>query len=106
MERVTSKQGFEEINHAVRRGERYIDIDIEFFSKVYNKLYEMENDIERIVATSGNIANAAEETKIIDKSKILLVEDGSVDVEKLEQDGFYVIIYRQNSRKPEWLDKE
>ena len=35
--------------------------------------------------------------------KILLVEDGSVDVEKLEQDGFYCIVYRQGANKPEWL---
>ena len=35
--------------------------------------------------------------------KILLVEDGSVDVEKLESDGFYVISYRQGARPPMWL---
>ena len=35
--------------------------------------------------------------------KILLVEDGSVDVEKLERDGFYVISYRQGARPPMWL---
>ena len=35
--------------------------------------------------------------------KILLVEDGSVDVDKLEQDGFYCIVYRQGANKPELL---
>lgn len=35
--------------------------------------------------------------------KIVLVEDGSVDVEKLERDGFYVIVYRQGANKPEFL---
>lgn len=35
--------------------------------------------------------------------KILLVEDGSVDVEKLERDGFYVISYRQGAKPPMWL---
>ena len=37
------------------------------------------------------------------KDKILLVEDGSVDTDKLEEDGFYVIIYRQGSTPPMWL---
>lgn len=36
-------------------------------------------------------------------NKILLAEDGSVDVDKLEQDGFYVIIYRQGAKPPMWL---
>lgn len=35
--------------------------------------------------------------------KILLVEDGSVNIEKLERDGFYVIVYRQGARPPMWL---
>lgn len=38
--------------------------------------------------------------------KILLVEDGSVDIDKLEQDGFYVIVYRQGSKPPIWLELE
>lgn len=41
--------------------------------------------------------------KIDTYKKILLVEDGSVDVEKLEADGFYVIPYRQGSQPPMWL---
>ena len=41
--------------------------------------------------------------KKVGNKKILLVEDGSVDVDKLEQDGFYVIVYRQGSRLPEFL---
>ena len=31
---------------------------------------------------------------------ILVVEDGSVDIDKLEEDGFYVIPYRQGSALP------
>lgn len=34
---------------------------------------------------------------------ILLVEDGSVDIDKLEEDGFYVIPYRQGSEPPKFL---
>lgn len=35
--------------------------------------------------------------------KTLLVEEGSVDVDKLEADGFYVITYRHGSNPPKWL---
>lgn len=41
--------------------------------------------------------------KTINGKQILLVEDGSVDIDKLEKDGFYVIVYRQGSRLPEFL---
>jgi hypothetical protein len=34
---------------------------------------------------------------------ILVVEDGSVDIDKLEEDGFYVIPYRQGSALPKVL---
>ena len=48
-------------------------------------------------------ARTIEMPKKIANKKILLVEDGSVDVEKLENDGFYVIVYKQGSNKPEFL---
>ena len=35
----------------------------------------------------------------------LLVEDGSVDVDKLIDDGFYVIVYRKGSTPPILLEK-
>ena len=38
--------------------------------------------------------------------KILLVEDGSVDVDDIEENlGIKCIIYRQGANKPEWLEK-
>lgn len=38
---------------------------------------------------------------IKERSKeIIAVEDGSVDVDKLKQDGFYVIVYRQGAKPP------
>ena len=37
--------------------------------------------------------------------KVLLVEDGSVNVDKLNDDGFYCIVYKQGSAMPK-LDKE
>lgn len=40
--------------------------------------------------------------------KILCIEDGSVDIDKLEKDGlkygFYVVLYRQGSRPPYVVD--
>lgn len=44
--------------------------------------------------------------KHIAENKILLVEDGSVDIDKLQQDGFSVIVYRQGTTPPMWIDKE
>lgn len=38
------------------------------------------------------------------QGKVLLVEDGSVDLEKLKNDGFYVIVYRQGSTPPQFLN--
>ena len=34
---------------------------------------------------------------------ILLVEDGAVDIDQLEEDGFYVIVYRQGSTPPKFI---
>ena len=42
----------------------------------------------------------------IPNEKILLVEDGSVDVDYIEEDlGIKCIVYRQGANKPEWLEK-
>ena len=38
------------------------------------------------------------------KKKVLIVEDGSVDIDKLEEDGFYVIVYRQGAKPPIFLE--
>jgi regulator of replication initiation timing len=39
--------------------------------------------------------------------KVLLVEDGSVDVDKIEDDlGIYCIAYRQGADRPKWLCKD
>lgn len=105
MERLTDIKGFEEIEEATRHGERYLNVDIDYFAKMYKKLYELENDMERISKASGEIASVEETIEALPKDKILLVEDGSVDVDRLEGDGFYVIVYRQGANKPEWLDK-
>ena len=39
------------------------------------------------------------------KRKLLLVEDGSVDIDQIEEDfGIDCIVYRQGANKPEWLE--
>lgn len=41
----------------------------------------------------------------IDTKKVLLVEDGSVDVDYIENElGIKCIVYRQGANKPEWLE--
>lgn len=51
-----------------------------------------------------NVSNAQEPQQMRFKNEILLVEDGSVDVDHIENElGISCIVYRQNSRKPEWL---
>ena len=47
---------------------------------------------DSIIVTDSN--------QVIKKENILLVEDGSVDIDKLEQDGFYVIVYRKGAIPP------
>ena len=42
----------------------------------------------------------------INCEKILLVEDGSVDVDYIAEDlGIKCIVYKQGANKPEWLEK-
>lgn len=46
------------------------------------------------------LLNKANDNGLLADKKILLVEDGSVDVEKLEKNGFYCIVYRQGAKPP------
>ena len=75
---------------------------------VISKRFEelMECSKEELAQTVEYLEYENRNLKIINKAssdKILLVEDGSVDVDKLEEDGFYVIIYRQGAKPPMWL---
>lgn len=72
-----------------------VDIDVEQVLKA-NRLLEAEKE---------NLLKEIEQLKDKLSSKILLVEDGSVDIDKLEEDGFYVIVYRQGANPPQWLNK-
>lgn len=48
----------------------------------------------------AELLNHANDMELLVGKKILMVEDGSVDVEKLEKKGFYCIIYRQGATPP------
>ena len=45
----------------------------------------------------------SEKLRAIVKGKVLMVEDGSVDIDKLERDGFYIIVYRNGATPPQYL---
>ena len=65
--------------------------------------FESKIDIGKVLKRNEELEEENKELKKLLNNKILLVEDGSVDVDKLEQDGFYVIIYRQGAKPPMWL---
>lgn len=65
--------------------------------------FEPQIDVDKVLKRNEELEEENKKLKKLLNNKILLVEDGSVDVDKLEQDGFYVIIYRQSSRPPMWI---
>lgn len=69
----------------------------------YKEVRFVEKDcIEEFEEPSVNEAN--DEIPKPKYDNILLVEDGSVDVDAIEEDlGIKCIVYRQGARKPEWL---
>lgn len=72
-----------------------VDIDVEQLLKA-NRLLEAQKE---------NLLKEIEQLKNKLAGKILLVEDGSVDVDQLEKDGFYCIVYRSGSNPPQWLNR-
>lgn len=66
----------------------------------------MECSKEKLAQTVEYLEYENRHLKIINEispNKILVVEDGSVDIDKLEEDGFYVIVYRTGSKPPTLL---
>lgn len=65
--------------------------------------FEPQIDVDKVLKRNEELEEENKKLKKLLNNKILLVEDGSVDVDKLEQDGFYVIVYRQGAKPPMWL---
>jgi hypothetical protein len=68
-----------------------------------------ERQLFILKARKNNINELREENEKLKKmlsDKVLLVEDGSCDVDKLvDEDGWYVIVYRQGSNPPKFLQR-
>ena len=63
----------------------------------------MKNPKEKLAQTVEYLEDVNRVLKIqqsLIKKPIMAVEDGSVDIEKLEKDGFYVVVYRQGAMSP------
>lgn len=65
--------------------------------------FESQIDVNKIIERNEELEEENNKLKKLLNNKILLAEDGSVDVDKLEEDGFYVIVYRQGAKPPMWL---
>lgn len=65
--------------------------------------FEPQIDIDKVLKRNEELEEENKKLKKLLNNKILLAEDGSVDVDKLEEDGFYVIVYRQGAKPPMWL---
>ena len=65
--------------------------------------FEPEIDVNKVLKRNEELEEENNKLKKLLNNKILLAEDGSVDVDKLEEDGFYVIVYRQGAKPPMWL---
>ena len=62
--------------------------------------FEPQIDVSKVLKRNEELEEENNKLKKLLNNKILLAEDGSVDVDKLEEDGFYVIVYRQGAKPP------
>ena len=65
--------------------------------------FEPQIDVNKVLKRNEELEEENKKLKKLLNNKILLAEDGSVDIDKLEGDGFYVIVYRQGAKPPMWL---
>ena len=65
--------------------------------------FESRIDVDKVIERNEELEEENKKLKKLLNNKILLAEEGSVDVDKLEEDGFYVIVYRQGAKPPMWL---
>ena len=62
--------------------------------------FESQIDVNKVIERNEELEEENKKLKKLLNNKILLVEYDSVDVDKLEEDGFYVIVYRQGAKPP------
>ena len=60
-------------------------------------------DIDLVIGKNEELKKENEKLRAILGGKVLIVEDGSVNIKQLEEDGFYVIPYRQGAKPPMWI---
>lgn len=75
---------------------------MDYFNNVTQK-FESRIDVDKVIERNEELEEENKKLKKLLNNKILLAEDGSVDIDKLEEDGFYVIVYRQGAKPPMWL---
>ena len=71
--------------------------------KDFNDIQEENDKLAHQLSESENKASKNQVFQKRKSMKILCVEDGSVDIDKLEEDGFYVIVYRNGATPPQYL---
>lgn len=78
---------------------------VDFLDKIIYVPKEYCEEVNGSVNQNEKYENIATPNKKTNCGKILLVEDGSVDVDYIEEDlGIKCIVYRQGANKPEWLE--
>ena len=75
---------------------------MDYFNNLTREI-ESRIDVDKVIKRNEELEEENNKLKKLLNNKILLAEDGSVDVDKLEEDGFYVIVYRQGAKPPMWL---
>lgn len=65
--------------------------------------FESTIDIDLVIGKIEELKKENEKLRAILGGKVLIVEDGSVNIKQLEEDGFYVIPYRQGAKPPMWI---
>lgn len=75
---------------------------MDYFNHLTQTL-EPQINVEKVLKRNEELEEENKKLKKLLNNKILSIEDGSVDIDKLEEDGFYTIVYRQGSKPPIWL---
>lgn len=83
---------------------RFVEDERKVNGECVDVIYDKEEDVVYPVTNTYSLVSLLNSLAEYEH-KTLVVEDGSVDIDKLEKDGFYVILYRQGSTPPMILTK-